>query len=119
MNHEISTANAKTINDEKDSEQASIDETNYENPDTLDDFDAKNERYTLLQVKRNNEVQNINKELAIKETLISQLLKDSSHIIDYSKERQEMEQEIKALQTEREELLQALQDVHASKVSSK
>ncbi|XP_029043821.2 chromosome-associated kinesin KIF4-like [Osmia bicornis bicornis] len=119
MNHEISIANAKTISDEKDSEQTSIDETNYETPDTLDDFDAKNERYTLLQVKRNNEVQNINKELAIKETLISQLLKDTSYIIDDSKERQEMEQEIKALQTEREELLQALQNVHTSKVSSK
>lgn len=88
-------------------------------PDSLDDFDEKQEEHTLLQVKRNNEVQNINKELAIKESLICQLLKNSSQIIDYSKEIQEMEQEIKALQAEKEELLQALQNVQTNNVSSK
>lgn len=70
-------------------------------------------------MKRNNEVQNINKELAIKESLICQLLKNSSQIVDYSKEIQEMEQEIKALQAEKEELLQALQNVQTNNVSSK
>lgn len=70
-------------------------------------------------MKRNNEVQNINKELAIKESLICQLLKNSSQIVDYSKEIQEMEQEIKALQAEKEELLQALQNVQTNNISSK
>ena len=88
-------------------------------PDSLDDFHEKQEEHTLLQVKRNNEVQNINKELAIKESLICQLLKNSSQTMDYSKEIQEMEQEIKTLQTEKEELLQALQNIQANNVSSK
>ncbi|KOC66714.1 Chromosome-associated kinesin KIF4A [Habropoda laboriosa] len=120
INCEISSENAKlfTTSDTEESEHASIDECS-ENPDSLDDFDEKHEEHTLLQVKRNNEVQNINKELAIKESLICQLLKNSSQIIDYSKEIQEMEQEIKRLQSEREELLQAVQNVQASNASSK
>ncbi|XP_003703069.1 kinesin-like protein 3A isoform X1 [Megachile rotundata] len=122
MNHGVSsTVNIKsfTANNEEVSEQTSIDEASSEISDSLDDFDEKQEEHTLLQVKRNNEVQNINKELAIKESLICQLLKNSSHVIDYSKEKQDMEQEIKALQTEKEELLQTLQNVHANNASSK
>ncbi|CAD1473299.1 unnamed protein product, partial [Heterotrigona itama] len=119
INYEISSVNANTftINHEEDSEQTSIDEIC--SPDSLDDFHEKQEEHTLLQVKRNNEVQNINKELAIKESLICQLLKNSSQTMDYSKEIQEMEQEIKTLQTEKEELLQALQNIQANNVSSK
>ena len=88
-------------------------------PDSLDDLHEKQEEHTLLQAKRNDEVQNINKELAIKESLIHQLLKSSSLTIDYSKEIQEMEQEIKTLQIEKEELLQALQNVQANNAKSK
>lgn len=100
-------------------DRASVDGTHSERSNSLQDFDEKQEEHTLLQVKRNTEVQNINKELAIKESLISQLLKNSSQMIDYTKEIQDMEQEIKTLQTEREELLQALQNVQSKKVSSK
>ncbi|CAL7949261.1 unnamed protein product [Xylocopa violacea] len=117
-NHQISCDNGNTftINNEEQVEHIPIDETH--SPDSLDDFDEKQEEHTLLQVKRHNEVQNINQELAIKESLISQLLKNSQ-MIDYSKEIQDMEQEIKTLQTEREELLQALQNIQSSNVSSK
>ncbi|KZC08147.1 Chromosome-associated kinesin KIF4A [Dufourea novaeangliae] len=100
-------------------EQTSLNELNSENNDSLDDLDGKEEEHTLFQVKRNDKVQDINKELAIKEGLMSQLLKNSSQLIDYSKELQEMEQEIKTLQMEREELLLALQTVQANNVPSK
>lgn len=119
IDYEISADNANTftINCEEELEHTSMGEIS--SPNILDDFDEKQEEHTLLQVKRNNEVQNINKELALKQSLISQLLKNSSQMIDYSKEIQDMEQEIKTLQTEREELLQALQNVQANNVSSK
>ncbi|XP_071860404.1 kinesin-like protein 3A [Bombus fervidus] len=110
-------ANTFTINSEDDPEQTCMDEVC--SPDSLDDFHEKQEEHTLLQAKRNDEVQNINKELAIKESLIHQLLKSSSLTIDYSKEIQEMEQEIKTLQIEKEELLQALQNVQANNAKSK
>ncbi|XP_076246132.1 kinesin-like protein 3A [Calliopsis andreniformis] len=121
MNCELGSSDLKasSVNGTEDTEQKYVDGTNFEHSDTLEDFDEKQEEHTLLQVKRNNEVQNINKELAIKESLIHQLLKNSSQMIDYSKEIQEMEQEIKALQTEKEELLQALQHVQTSSISSK
>ncbi|OAD60477.1 Chromosome-associated kinesin KIF4, partial [Eufriesea mexicana] len=119
INCAISSINANTftINHEEDTEHTSIDDIC--SPNSLDDFDEKQEEHTLLQAKRHDEVQNINKELAIKESLICQLLKNSSQIIDYSKEIQEMEQEIKTLQTEREELLQALQNAQTNNVSTK
>ncbi|XP_076281819.1 chromosome-associated kinesin KIF4-like isoform X2 [Lasioglossum baleicum] len=82
-------------------------------------IDEKQEEHTLLQVKRNNQVQGINKELAIKEGLISYLLKNSSTLIDYSKEIEEMEQKIKTLQTERKELMQELQNVQTNNATSK
>ncbi|XP_076618260.1 kinesin-like protein 3A [Colletes latitarsis] len=113
------TSKTFTMDSDEDSKHTSVNDTSSENPDSLDDFDKKHEEHTLLQVKRNNEVQNINKELAIKESLMCQLLKDSSQMMDYSKERLEMEQEIKTLQTERDELVQALQSVQANSVSSK
>ncbi|XP_053989856.1 chromosome-associated kinesin KIF4A-like [Hylaeus volcanicus] len=119
INCGISSLSSKTFDDDENLKQTSEGETSLENPDSLDDIDMKQEEHTLLQVKRNNEVQNINKELAIKESLMSKLLKDSSQIIDYSKEKQEMEQEIRALQAEREELTQALQNIQAKNVSSK
>ncbi|KAF7401535.1 hypothetical protein HZH68_007355 [Vespula germanica] len=85
----------------------------------LEDFDKKHEEHTLLQTERNNQVQDINRELAIKEHLISELLKNSSHVIEYSKELQDMEQEIKTLQAEKDELLVALRNAQANNVGSK
>ncbi|KAK2579122.1 hypothetical protein KPH14_001293 [Odynerus spinipes] len=85
----------------------------------LEEFDKKNEEHTLLQTERNNQVQNINRELAIKEHIVSELLKKSSHVVEYSKEVQDMEQEIKTLQAEKDELLVALRNAQASNVGSK
>lgn len=85
--------------------------------DSLDYFDKKEEEHTLKQAERNNEVQNINKELALKESLVSELLKSVAHQTAESRKNViEMEQEIKRLHVEKEEQLQA---VHAHNVSSK
>ncbi|XP_076378598.1 kinesin-like protein 3A [Megalopta genalis] len=100
-------------------EEMHVDSGNSVSQDSIDDIDEKQEEHTLLQVKRNDKVQDINKELAIKESLMCQLLQNSAQLIDYSKEIQDMEQEIKTLQNEREELLQALQNVQTSNASSK
>lgn len=85
--------------------------------DSLDYFDKKEEEHTLRQAERNNEVQNINKELALKETLVAELLKNvTQQTTESHKNIVEMEQEIKRLHAEKEEQLQA---VHAHNVSSK
>lgn len=85
--------------------------------DSLDYFDKKEEEHTLRQAERNNEVQNINKELALKESLVSELLKNATQQAAESRKNvAEMEQELKRLHVEKEEQLQA---VHAHNVSSK
>lgn len=85
--------------------------------DSLDYFDRKEEEHTLRQAERNNEVQIINKELALKESLVSELLKNVAQQTAESRRNVvEMEQEIKRLHEEKEEQLQA---VHAHNVSSK
>lgn len=85
--------------------------------DSLDYFDRKEEEHTLRQAERNNEVQIINKELALKESLVSELLKNVAQQTAESRRNVvEMEHEIKRLHEEKEEHLQA---VHAHNVSSK
>lgn len=85
--------------------------------DSLDYFDKKEEEHTLRQAERNNEVQNINKELALKECLVSELLKSvSQQTAESRKNVIEMEEEIKRLHAEKDEHLQA---VHSHNVSSK
>ncbi|XP_072748059.1 chromosome-associated kinesin KIF4 [Anoplolepis gracilipes] len=84
--------------------------------DSLDYFDKKEEEHTLRQAERNNEVQNINKELALKESLVSELLKNAQQTAESRRNIVEMEQEIKRLHAEKEEQLQA---VHAHNISSK
>lgn len=81
MNCEITSVRT-SVNDNEDSEQIKSEFMPSLDADNLEDLDEKQEEHTLLQVKRNNEVQNINKELAIKESLIHQLLKNSSQVID-------------------------------------
>lgn len=85
--------------------------------DSLDYFDKKEEEHTLRQAERNNEVQSINKELALKESLVSELLKNVTQQTAESRRNVvEMEQEIKRLLAEKEEHLQV---VHTHNISSK
>lgn len=85
--------------------------------DSLDYFDKKEEEHTLRQAERNNEVQSINKELALKESLVSELLKNvTQQTAESRKNVVEMEQEIKRLLAEKEEHLQV---VHTHNISSK
>ncbi|XP_032669022.1 chromosome-associated kinesin KIF4 isoform X1 [Odontomachus brunneus] len=85
--------------------------------DSLDYFDKKEEEHTLRQAERNNEVQNINKELALKESLVSKLIKSiPQQTVESHGDVAEMEKEIERLHAEREEHLQA---VHARNITSK
>lgn len=83
------------------------------------DLDEKHEEHTLQQAERFDEVQYINKQLAIKEELVSNLLKNSSQIVEYEKELEEMELEIKNLQAEKDELMQQLRNVQKNNASAK
>ncbi|KAI4490936.1 hypothetical protein M0802_010610 [Mischocyttarus mexicanus] len=104
----------------KDSDNGANNEsTDEELSSCLEDFDKKHEEHTSMQIERNNQVQDINRELAIKEHLISELIKNSSPAIEYSKELQDMEQEIKTLQSEKDELLVALRNAQTNNASSK
>ncbi|KAH0949886.1 hypothetical protein HN011_002770 [Eciton burchellii] len=116
LNHEISNSKNCVANANEDTEHVQGEElNNIEN--SLDYFDKKEEEHTLRQAERNNEVQNINKELALKECLVSELLKSvTQQTAESRKNVAEMEQEIKRLHVEKEEHLQA---VHSHNVSSK
>ncbi|KAL6262365.1 hypothetical protein P5V15_007454 [Pogonomyrmex californicus] len=114
INHEISNSKNCSANMEEDVQHVHSEESNNVE-DSLDYFDKKEEEHTLRQAERNNEVQNINKELALKESLVSELMKSVQNTVE-SREIAEMEQEIKRLHAEKEEHLQA---VHAHNISSK
>lgn len=81
-------------------------------------LDEKHAEHTLRQSERNNEVQSINRALAIKEDLVSRLLSNASQMAEL-KELQDMENEIKTLQNEKEQLLKALEETQHNSVSAK
>ncbi|XP_011643578.1 chromosome-associated kinesin KIF4A isoform X2 [Pogonomyrmex barbatus] len=114
INHEISNSKNCSANMEEDVQHVHSEESNNVE-DSLDYFDKKEEEHTLRQAERNNEVQNINKELALKESLVSELMKSVQNTVE-NRDIAEMEQEIKRLHAEKEEHLQA---VHAHNISSK
>ncbi|XP_044019738.1 chromosome-associated kinesin KIF4 [Aphidius gifuensis] len=81
-------------------------------------LDEKQAEHTIRQSERNNEVQNINRALAIKEELVSRLLTNASQLAE-SKELQDMENEIKSLQNEKEQLLKLLEETQVNSASAK
>lgn len=83
------------------------------------DIDEKHEEHTLQQAERVDEVQYINRQLAIKEDLVSKLQKESSEMVEHQKDLENMEQEIQKLQTEKEELMQALRNAQTCNNSAK
>ncbi|XP_071626651.1 uncharacterized protein [Temnothorax longispinosus] len=117
INYEISNSkNCVSHVAEDVAERVRVEESNNVE-DSLDYFDKKEEEHTLRQAERNNEVQNINKELALQESLVSELIKNATQETAESRKNIiEMEQELKRLHAEKEEHLQA---VHAHNVSSK
>lgn len=115
INHEISNSKNCITHITEAVEEHAEPSNNIE--DSLDYFDKKEEEHTLRQAERNNEVQNINKELALKESLVSELLKNVTQQTAESRRNVvEMEQEIKRLLAEKEEHLQV---VHTHNISSK
>ncbi|KAG5310628.1 KIF4 protein, partial [Acromyrmex insinuator] len=117
INHKISNSkHCCVMHMEEDIECVRTEELN-DIEDNLDYFDRKEEEHTLRQAERNNEVQIINKELALKESLVSELLKNVTQETAESRRNvMEMEEEIKRLHVEKEENLQT---VHAHNISSK
>lgn len=83
------------------------------------DLDEKHEEHTLQQAERVDEVQYINRQLAIKQGLVSKLQKESFGTIEEQKKLEDMEQEIKKLTAEKDELIQALENAQASSNSAK
>ncbi|XP_057327856.1 chromosome-associated kinesin KIF4A [Microplitis mediator] len=82
-------------------------------------LDEEHAEHTFRQAERNNEVQNVNRELAIKEELIARLLNNASQIAEHTKEVQDMELEIKNLQAEKDKLMHTLENVQANSASAK
>ncbi|XP_014206954.1 chromosome-associated kinesin KIF4 [Copidosoma floridanum] len=117
VTHELSTDSPSNNTGNSESMSNSIEESSLMN-ETYD-LDEKHEEHTLQQAGRVDEVQYINKQLAIKEELVSNLIKNSSQIAEYQKELEEMEDEIKTLAKERDELQQALRNAQTSNTSAK
>lgn len=87
--------------------------------DELSAVHEQQENHMQLQSERNNQVQNINRELLLKENLIATLMKEHSRVQDHNKELEDMEKEIKNLQNEKDDLLKTLQNVHTTTTSAK
>lgn len=82
----------------------------------MDYFDKKEEEHTLRQTERNNEVHNINKQLALKESLVAELIKNATQLTAESHTLKilELEQEIKRLNAEKEDHLQVIRSQNVS-----
>ena len=117
VNHELSVESTNNVSANSELMANSLEENSLHN-ETYD-LDEKHEEHTLQQAERVDEVQYINRQLAIKEELVSNLIKNSSQIIEYQKELEEMEHEIKSLQSEKEDLLQALRNAQTNNTSAK
>lgn len=83
------------------------------------DLDEEHAVHTLRQAERESEVHSINRALALKEELVLQLLNNASEFSEQTKEIQEMENEIKKLQMEKEQLIKTVETVHANNASAK
>lgn len=117
ITHEMSVDSTKEDSLNSESMSNSLDEFSLQN-ETYD-IDEKHEEHTLQQAERVDEVQYINRQLAIKEDLVSKLQKESSQMIEHQKELEDMESEIKKLQNEKEELMQALRNAQTCANSAK
>ncbi|XP_043274536.1 chromosome-associated kinesin KIF4 [Venturia canescens] len=118
--HEMSSmcSLSKSVGD-SDSTNVSINDSDPQAEGVRVDLDERHAEHTLRQAQRNQEVNDISRSLAMKEELISTLLRNSTLTIEHSKELQQMENELKTLQNEKEELLQALQNVQSNNASAK
>lgn len=116
--YELSTEKRPDIDHDADAD-GSLDDHSDEPDQNMMDIDMKQEEHTLQQAERKDEVKNINRELALKEELVSKLLANTSQMVEYSKEIQDMEQEIKKLQAEKEDLQKVLVSVQSNNISSK
>ncbi|XP_066943400.1 chromosome-associated kinesin KIF4A-like [Macrobrachium rosenbergii] len=79
--------------------------------------------YTLRQAKLNEELQDLNKALALKEELMSKMSNNDTQFvamkIQYEKEKQDLEKHIDILSKERDELMQQLKVASSGSTSNK
>lgn len=116
--HDLSTEKQHPAKEEKTSSNFADGDSDDADPAMID-LDVKEEEHTMQQAERKDQVKSINRELALKEELVSKLLANSSQMQEYSKEIQEMEQEIKKLQAEKDDLQKVLVSVQSNNASSK
>ncbi|KAK5648918.1 hypothetical protein RI129_003810 [Pyrocoelia pectoralis] len=82
------------------------------------EFSKRQETHTKQQLALNSELQQLTKELAMKEYLAEQMLINNNHIIDYEAVT-ENENKVAVLQKERDELLQQLKNVQSHDAGNK
>ncbi|GLV42213.1 Kinesin-like protein at 3A [Carabus blaptoides fortunei] len=82
------------------------------------DLDERQESHTKEQLNLNMELQELNRVLALKEQLASQIMTNANHMVDYAAIA-ENETKITALEKEKEELVQQLRNVKSNAASSK
>ncbi|XP_047115391.1 chromosome-associated kinesin KIF4A [Schistocerca piceifrons] len=88
-----------------------------------DDIDEHHEAYTLHQAALTKELQELNKALALKEELVTQLSVNSDQILNirhtYEDNLKELEQQVAALQKEKDELTQMLKNMQTNSNTNK
>jgi hypothetical protein len=111
LNHELSSAISHKL-----AEPQCNEDDLYENlPKTHLEIDECHQSYTLQQVKRTKELQELNTKLALKEELGSKLMAGMNHMssigTDYENSMKDLQQQISDFQKEKDELMHILQKV--------
>nr|CAD7588485.1 unnamed protein product [Timema genevievae] len=83
------------------------------------DIAEKREVHTMQQAKLNNELQELNRALALKEELASQLTANLGQITTVREEYERNQALVETLKKEKDELQQALRNVHVNNSSNK
>ncbi|XP_034232516.1 chromosome-associated kinesin KIF4 [Thrips palmi] len=122
--HELSELSAcKGGSQATDSTAVSGSMTSNFTPQSIAEFDQQEETHTLQQAELNKELQELTRALAIKEQLAATLLANSSDISTLNPENQEnmkqLENQIDALQKERDALQQQLKSAQSNNASGK
>ncbi|XP_015836868.1 chromosome-associated kinesin KIF4A isoform X2 [Tribolium castaneum] len=84
----------------------------------VDEMSKDQENYTKQQMALNTELQELTKQLAMKEHLARQITTNTQYLVDYEGLK-ENENKILQLQKEKDELLQQLKNAHSNGPSSK
>lgn len=83
------------------------------------DLDAKQEMHTTEQLNLNNELKELNRVLAIKEQLATQMMANANHmhLVDYTS-IEENQEKISSLEKEKDDLMQQLKSVQSNTITN-